>query len=155
MEGDAIENGSQGHAFGTSFTGVGEKKYVVCAVWEVFASGRNPSHAYVFPFPGTDFCLGIKNSSCGHTTPGLLGKDFGRDFSGFERDDLDEHVCFWSFFLLGLVFHSSVANTLICTRWSATFLKPHFGLAIYARSLSSSRARCLFFSPTVTLSGTP
>jgi len=60
MEGDAIENGSQGHAFGTSFTGVGGKKYAVCAVWEVFASGRNPSQAYVFPFPETDFCLGYQ-----------------------------------------------------------------------------------------------
>jgi hypothetical protein len=35
-----------------------EKKHVVCAVWEVFALKENPSHAYVLPFPETDFCLG-------------------------------------------------------------------------------------------------
>jgi hypothetical protein len=67
------------------------------------------------------FAWGIKNSSCGHTALGLLGKDFGQGFSGFERDDLDENVCFWSFFLLGPAFISSAANTLICTRQSATF----------------------------------
>ena len=36
MEGDALENGSQGHAFGASFTGVGNK-HAVCALWEAFA----------------------------------------------------------------------------------------------------------------------
>jgi hypothetical protein len=38
MEEDALENGSQGHAFGVSFTGMREKrKHEVCAVWEAFA----------------------------------------------------------------------------------------------------------------------
>src|SRR5207248_4084699 len=111
----------QGHAFGTSCTGVGKKACSVCCMGSI-RFGRNPfSRLRVF-VPRDRFSLGVpKNSSCGGTTPGLLGKDFGEDFSGFERDDLDEHVCLWSFFLLGLVFHSSVANTLICTRQSATF----------------------------------
>lgn len=108
---------------GTPASQAWEKKHAVCAVWEVFAFGRNSSHAYVFPFPETDFCLGYQKFIMWAHNAGL-GKDFGQDFSGFERDDLDEHVCFWSFFLLGLVFSPSVANTLICTRRSATFLTP-------------------------------
>jgi hypothetical protein len=100
---------------------VWEKKHAACAVWEVFALEETLLTPTCFRSQRQVFAWGTKNSSCGHTTPGLLGKDFGQDFSGFERDDLDEHVCFWSFFLLGLVFHSSVANTLICTRRSATF----------------------------------
>jgi hypothetical protein len=93
-EGDALENGSQGHAFGATFTGV-EKKKFQCALY-----GK---HSLCKETLLTPTCLrserqifawGTQNSSCGHTTPGLLGKDFGQEFSGFERDDLDEHVYF-------------------------------------------------------------
>jgi len=39
---------------------VWEKRRAVCAVWEVFALEENPSHAYVFSFPETDFRLGYQ-----------------------------------------------------------------------------------------------
>src|ERR1700722_9665393 len=59
MEGDAIENRSQGHAFSASFTGVGEKTCSVCCMGSIRFI-RNPSHTYVFPFPETVFYLGYQ-----------------------------------------------------------------------------------------------
>jgi hypothetical protein len=56
MEEDALENGSQGYAFGVSFTGMGEKENMQFVLYGKHS--LNPSHSYVFPFPGTDFCLG-------------------------------------------------------------------------------------------------
>ena len=57
MEGDALENGSRGHAFGASFTGVGEKENTQFVLYAKH-SLLNPSHAYVFPYPGTYFAWG-------------------------------------------------------------------------------------------------
>ena len=157
MEGDATENGSQGHAFDASFTGVGEKACSVLCMGSI-RFGRKPFSHLRVSVPRDRFLLGgTKNSSCGHITPGLLGKDFGQDFSGFERDDLDEHVCFLEFLPSGACFSFKRSQYIDLHLLVCHLLKPRFGHAIYARSLSSSQAKCLgrFFFPTVALSSTP
>jgi hypothetical protein len=81
------------------------KEHAVCGVWEVFALEETLLTPTCFRSQRQIFAWGTKNSSCGHITPGLLGKDFGQDFSGFERDDLDEHV-FLEFLPSGACFFS-------------------------------------------------
>jgi hypothetical protein len=47
-----------------------------------------------YSFPDTDFCLGYQKFIMWAHNAGFVRERFRTDFSGFERDDLNEHVCF-------------------------------------------------------------
>jgi len=58
FDGDALENGSQGHAFSASFTGVGEKENTQFVLYGKHSLCKKPFSCLRVPSPETDFCLG-------------------------------------------------------------------------------------------------
>ena len=136
------ENGCQEHAFDTNFIGVGEKG-MQCVLYGKYSLWKKPFSRLRVSVPRDRFLLEVPkiHHIGGGTTPGFVREDFGQDFSRFERDDLDEHVCFWSFFLLVLVFSFKRSQYIdlyppVCHLFETPL-----------RSCSMRRARCLGFFP--------